>query len=68
MLWFSVSELSTPAALLLTCVLTERKRDRGQTVCDNNPFPWLALNMGVYTRDRMSGVKKSVGGRGNVNA
>lgn len=57
-----------PAALLLTCVLTETKRDRGQTGCDDNPFPLLAINMGVYTGDRMSGVKKSVGEPGNVNA
>lgn len=67
-LWFSLSELHMPAALLLTCVLTETKRDRRQTVCDNSPSPRLALDMGVFTGERMSDVTKSVGQRGNGTA
>lgn len=66
-LWFALTELSTLAALMLT-VLTQTKRDGGQTVCDNSSFPSLALDMGLYTEERMSAVTKSIGRGGSGTA
>lgn len=67
-LWFALSKLSTPAALMLTLCSQRRGEIGGQTVCDNSPSPSLALDMGVYTGERMSAVTKSVGQRGNGTA
>lgn len=67
-LWFALSELSTAAALMLTLCSQRRREIGGQTVCDNSPSPWLTLDMGVYTEERMSAVTKSVGHRGNETA
>lgn len=56
------------AALMLTLCSQRRREIWGQTVCDNSPSPWLALDMGLYTGERMSAVTKSIGHSGNGTA
>lgn len=67
-LWFALSELSAAAALMLTLCSQRRGAIGAQTVCDNSPSFWLALDMGLYTGERMSAVTKSIGQKGNGTA
>lgn len=66
--WFSLSKLFVPSGLMQTLCSQRRREMEGQTVCDNSSSPLLALDMGLYTEERMSTVAKSIGQRGKEAA